>query len=133
LNDDDPVAVAADALAVQLTSWTFGSWTSEKVLQEAMHPRLSAVWEVWREVRLSPQDRIDFIVTLPCSDGKQYRIGIEVKIQGAATGILRQLYRYARSDRVDALILASTRRTLLSGVPRSLYGKHIAVALLRPA
>jgi hypothetical protein len=65
LNDDDPVAVAADALAVQLTSWTFGSWTSEKVLQEAMHPRLSAVWEVWREVRLSPQDRIDFIVTLP--------------------------------------------------------------------
>lgn len=43
-----------------------------------------------REVRLTPRDRIDFLV-----DG----IGIEVKLAGSISALTRQLHRYAQSRR----------------------------------
>ena len=51
------------------------------------------------EVILAPSDRIDFLVG---------RVGVEVKIGHPRRAILRQLERYARSDRVDTLLLVSS-------------------------
>jgi hypothetical protein len=62
-----------------------------------------------REVRLTPADRIDFLVD---------RVGIEVKVQGSPTVVMRQLLRYAHSDRLDALVLVTTRRRH-RGLPRT--------------
>lgn len=45
-----------------------------------------------REVRLSPRDRIDLLV-----DG----VGIEVKVASSTASVLRQLTRYAASDRLQ--------------------------------
>lgn len=51
------------------------------------------------EVVLAPSDRIDFLIG---------RVGVEVKIGHPRRAILRQLERYARSDRVDAILLVSS-------------------------
>ena len=65
-----------------------------------------------REVRLGEGDVIDFLIG---------GVGLELKLRGARkTEVYRQLRRYARHDRVDALILAST---LSMGLPARVGGK----------
>lgn len=54
--------------------------------------------DVRREVRLSDRDRIDVMVG---------GVGVEVKIKGSRRDIYRQLQRYAASDQVSALVLAT--------------------------
>lgn len=56
-----------------------------------------------REVRLTPQDRIDFL----CDD-----VGVEVKIKGGPSSVARQLARYARHERIGALCLVTDRSQL---------------------
>ena len=56
------------------------------------------------------------------------RIGLEVKIRCGLTDMTRQLHRYAQSDKIDSLVLATTSRRFLSLVPRRLNDKPIAVA-----
>jgi hypothetical protein len=65
-----------------------------------------------REVRLTDQDIIDFLIQ---------GIGVELKLQGARKKeVYRQLCRYARHPRVDTLLLASN---LSMGLPASIEGK----------
>lgn len=54
-----------------------------------------------REVRLTPEDVIDFVV--------DDRLGIEVKVDGSLSEVTRQLHRYAHSERVSELLLVTTR------------------------
>lgn len=77
---------------------------------------------VEREVRLDGHSRIDLLTD---------RVGIEVKTAGRADAVLRQLRRYADSDRVDALILVTTRAR--HRVPGVLNGKPVAVVSLAGA
>jgi hypothetical protein len=71
------------------------------------------------EVRLSAADRIDFLIG---------RIGVEVKIGHPRRSILRQLERYAGSDRVDALLLVSSAPFPSSGF--DLNGKPVHIVSL---
>lgn len=76
-----------------------------------------------REVRLTDQDRIDFLV---------HDIGIEVKCEGSAGAVERQLTRYAASPRIAALVLATTR-SQLRAMPATVGGKPLRVVfLVRP-
>lgn len=54
---------------------------------------------VQREVKLSARDRIDVLV-----EG----VGVEVKVQGSRRNILKQLERYAESEQITALVLATS-------------------------
>lgn len=72
------------------------------------------------EVRLSPQDRIDFLVG---------RVGVELKVQGTFAAVLRQLHRYAQSDRIDHLVLVSTVRKLAC-MPPDVGGKGVTVIIM---
>jgi len=56
----------------------------------------------------------------------QLRIGIELKVKGSPTQILRQLYRYARCPILASLLLISSRPRL-NPIPLSIYGKPLAV------
>jgi len=54
-----------------------------------------------REVRLTPEDIIDFVV-----DGS---LGLEVKVDGSLSDVTRQLHRYAHTGRLEQLLLVTTR------------------------
>jgi len=71
------------------------------------------------EVVLAPSDRIDFVIG---------RVGIEVKIGQSRRAILRQLERYAASDRVDAILLVSSAPFPSSGF--ELNGKPVHIVSL---
>lgn len=57
-------------------------------------------WEFDREVRLNDRDRIDFLIGTT---------GVEVKVKGSWVATYRQLQRYAVSDRIEELVLVTTR------------------------
>ena len=73
-----------------------------------------------REVELAPGDRIDFLAGT---------VGVEVKLTGGLSEVTRQLHRYARSARIQELLLV-TNAVRLARVPASLQGKPIHVAAL---
>lgn len=73
-----------------------------------------------REVRLSSQDRIDFLIGT---------VGVEVKVAGSASRAQAQLERYAASDRVGQLVLVTDRAQ--AGVqPEVVNGKPLRVVSL---
>ena len=72
--------------------------------------------EFEREVELGPGSRIDFLAG---------GVGIEVKVDGSLSDVTRALHRYAASEKVTALVLATTRFRH-RGVPREVQGKQVA-------
>jgi hypothetical protein len=54
------------------------------------------------------------------------RIGIELKVKGSPSQILRQLYRYAQCPSVTSLLLI-TSRPRLNPIPLFIHGKPLAV------
>ncbi|MBF6618804.1 MAG: hypothetical protein ITG02_01055, partial [Patulibacter sp.] len=78
---------------------------------------------VHREVRLSVRDRIDHVVG---------RIGIECKVAGDPDSVRRQMERYADHDRIEALVLVTTRsrHAELQGYVLSARGRAVPVAVV---
>lgn len=74
---------------------------------------------VEREVRLDPRNRIDFLVG---------GVGVEAKVAGSAADVRRQLDRYARFDRVDGLVLVTTKAA--HRFPSEVRGKPLEVVSL---
>lgn len=74
-----------------------------------------------REVRLTPTDRIDFLVGA---------VGIEVKIDGGLGPLTRQLHRYSEHPRIGALLLV-TSRLAYARQPEAMSGKPLAVVVIR--
>lgn len=74
-----------------------------------------------REVILSPKDRIDFLVN--------GNIGIELKIKGAVSALTEQLERYATHDKIEVLVLVTTK-TRLTGIPTIMNGKLVITKLI---
>lgn len=96
------------------------SVAEESALSAIVRTRLVAAGlEFESEVSLDGdrRNRIDFVVG---------RIGLELKIDGSPAGVLRQLDRYSGADELDAVVLITTRRSHLRGLPSTLRGKPIA-------
>lgn len=85
----------------------------ELVLTDAGH-------SVQREVRLTAHERIDFII-----DG---RLGIEVKIKGSTTDLMRQAIRYAGRPELDGLLVVTTLAR--HRLPDTLNGKPVVTVYL---
>lgn len=84
----------------------------EKQAQAALHQHLTEHGiEHDREVRLSDQDVVDFMV-----DGT----AVELKLKGSRMAIYRQIERYAQHDSVKAIILLTARAM---GLPPEINGK----------
>ncbi len=60
------------------------------------------------EARLSSTDRIDFLVG---------DVGIEVKVDGSPSAVLRQCFRYLAHARVRALVVVSAKASLVRSLP----------------
>lgn len=77
---------------------------SEEELQEGLGQALTAAGIPFeREVILGPQDRIDFLVG---------DVGIELKVKGSVESAHRQLARYARHEKVQHLLLVTTKPSM---------------------
>lgn len=115
--------MTASEAANLLSEFGFSA-SSEAVLHHAVRELLDTHGiEAKPEHALSARDRIDFY--LP--DG---RTGIECKIDGSATAVMRQLLRYAESDQIEGLVLV-TSRTKHRNMPPTLGGKPVYVVLTR--
>ena len=90
-------------VADYLRGFTFRS-QDEDALQRGIAESL-AVFEFTREDQLDGRSRIDFTI-----HGAEFNIGIEVKIKQAAAEVARQVRRYLKSDKIDGLVLVTTRR-----------------------
>lgn len=110
------------------------NYTCEVDLQEGLAALLSVRdFTVSREFRLTAADRIDLFVALqvqPPPPAEILRptgpgIGVEVKVQGAGSAIVRQLERYAAHPKILALVLVTNRAS--HDVPPSLNGKPVVV------
>lgn len=73
-----------------------------------------------REVRLSPEDRPDFMV-----DG----IAVEVKVDGSTSEVTRQVHRYVQLKAVEAVLLV-TSRLRHDNLPATMNRKPVAVLAL---
>ena len=100
------------------------SAATESVLHDAVQEVFqSENVEVVPERILSARDRIDFYVP----DG---RVGVECKIDGSATEVMRQLLRYTESPEISGIVLL-TSRTKHRNIPATLGGKPVRVVLTR--
>jgi hypothetical protein len=75
-----------------------------------------------REVVFGPENRLDFY--LP-----HLKLALELKIKGSAAEVTRQLFRYAKDERVAVIVLMTSRHTH-AAVPHEMNGKAIAVITL---
>lgn len=108
------------AISSLLSKYKFNGG-SEYELQDAIAKLLvQSGFAFQREVKLSDQDRIDFMVG---------RCGMEVKIGHPWSTVVRQLQRYALSPDVDELVLV-TNKIRLTDMPISIGGKPVTVAFM---
>jgi hypothetical protein len=82
------------------------------------------------EARLNPKDRIDMIASLG-SGMLGVELGIELKVKGAAADVHRQVRRYAADSKLDEVMLVTTMRRHLIGLPRVIGRKPVRGVLLR--
>lgn len=94
--------------------------TDEAALSAIVRARLeSGGFALRSEVALdgNRRNRIDFVV-----DG----VGLELKTDGSPAAVLRQIDRYSVAEELCAVVLITTRRSHLRGLPSELRGKPIA-------
>ena len=113
----DSALVRAEALCEVLRGYRF-SYDNEARLQQAIERVLQEHGYAFvRERRLSRRDRPDFDVQ---------GVAIEVKVDESLTVVLRQLFRYAQQDAVQALVLVTTRASH-TRVPDTICGKPVRI------
>lgn len=113
--------MSAAALTEILAMYRIGAY-SEEALQEGIAEALDTEgWSFEREVILGPRDRVDFLL--------EGGVGIEVKIDGTAPALIRQLHRYAQHARIHELVVV-TNRARLTQMPAELNGKPVHVCSL---
>lgn len=95
----------------------------QQAIEDILAQRVEVPFE--REVWLTRRDRIDFLF-----DGG---LGIEVKVDDTRAKIIRQLGRYAQSERVTELLLASSRPSLVDNIPDVILGVPVMTLALRGA
>lgn len=107
---------ACDSLVAILSDYTFRH-TSEEELQRAVAQVLQS-HEVphEREARLDGLDRVDFLI--------RDSIAIEIKVDGSLSLVTRQIHRYLQCERVEGIVLLTSRRKHLN-LPETISGKPV--------
>jgi len=119
------VNLLLDALADALRSHRF-SYSSEDELQRGIGEVLARDrFHFEREFRLTEKDRPDFMVWAGENRARP-SVAVEVKIGGTLPQVTRQLHRYAQHEKVDAMLLV-TSRFRLSGLPERINDKALRV------
>jgi len=93
------------------------NFSSEAELQAAIGAVLSSIQtaRLHREVRLTPRSKIDFVCTE--KTGLRAVVGIEIKVDGTYANVAQQLLRYARTKKLDALVLVTPLTRHFTNLP----------------
>lgn len=121
-------AALVEAIRAALAARRF-SYTSEAELQAAIGNALNdeLIANV-PEHKLRAADRIDFFIPWSIANPSESRgVGIEVKIAGSPSELLRQLMRYAECPQIEALIVFTDKLRLARAIPETLNAKRITV------
>jgi hypothetical protein len=104
------------------------NFSSEAELNAALHTVLSTVESATlrREVKLSPQSTIDYTITE--RSGLHVVVGVEIKVDGSYTNVARQLLRYARTGKLDALVLVTPLMRHWTHLPPTMNGVPVHFA-----
>lgn len=109
------------ALVLNTLATTRFTWATEVELQRGLAAAFAARGlSVEREARLDVRNRVDFLIG---------RVGVEVKVAGAWLDVERQVVRYAESDRVDAVVVVTSRPDH-TRIPTVVNGKPVVVHLV---
>jgi hypothetical protein len=101
------------------------NFTTEAELQQGIAAALKVAGVIFeREVKLSSTDRIDFLLA--------YGLGIEVKVDGSISALLRQLHRYAQRPEIARLLVVSSLFRL-NNLPAEINGKPVAIHIVSRA
>lgn len=112
--------MSAEEIRKALEGYKF-QYADEMQLQEGIANALAgSKISFVREVRLTPQDRIDFMVE---------KTGIEVKVGHPLASVMRQIHRYMQSDGIGELLLV-TNRCRHAIIPKFVNGKPVEVLFL---
>ena len=104
--------------------------TNESQLQEIiLAPLEETGYAVVPECRLDSKSRIDFLLKYTKFDYMPSpQIGVEIKVKGATTQIIRQIHRYTESKYIQGLILLTTKTTHLA-IPGSLKNNIVTLTM----
>jgi alkanesulfonate monooxygenase SsuD/methylene tetrahydromethanopterin reductase-like flavin-dependent oxidoreductase (luciferase family) len=121
-----PVTAAAQAAVLDRLAAAIARYRLPVQDEAALQIALALVFDgegfeglVEREHDLGPIGRIDFY--LPA-----WSIGVEVKVEGSLSAVIRQLHRYAQSPAIAALVRVTTRARL-GAVPEVLNSRPVRV------
>ena len=99
------------------------AWTDEYALQDEIAATLDGCGLSYkRERSFGRGDRLDFLI--------EGGLALEVKVDGPAAGVLRQLHRYLAHDEILGVMLVTTRAHHRQ-VHGTLRGKPVFVLWLR--
>ncbi len=93
----------------------------EKAMQDAVESALRFEGLAFKREVTRGADRIDFLVGT---------VGVELKVKGSVSEVMRQLERYSLWDDVLELLLVTTRGHHLA-MPREFNGKPVLVHIVR--
>ncbi len=106
---------------------------NEAELEKAIGDQLVDLgFNVEHQRRLNDADRIDLVVSLG-SGMLGTELGIELKVKGDPAKVRAQLMRYANSVHLDELMLITTQRRHLIGLPEVMNGKTVHRVLVQVA
>lgn len=114
--------MVTEELAKALVGFRF-RFKDEKELQYGVAKALEILAQPYvPEYRLNATDRVDFYV-------QSTQIGIEIKTKYSLAVVTRQLWRYAKDEKIKSLILITTRSSHLD-MPKEILGKPLFVVYL---
>lgn len=111
--------------------------SKEETLTEFVRERLLRYSIPFQEqYRPNDKDRLDFVAYVhppavtnqtghPFGPTLPLRICLELKCQGGTAPLIRQLDRYAQLYEIDVIVVVSTKRRLVTGLPKELHGKEV--------
>lgn len=112
--------MTVDELGAALRRFRF-RFNSERELHKGIAQCLDSLGISYSyEHSISSTDRLDFLVGT---------IAIEAKVDGSLADLTRQVHRYAKSDRVQAIVVVSSKARHRQ-LPREIQGKPVRVVPL---
>lgn len=130
------VAAAIEHIRTLLSGFVFRGIRDEADLQEQVYsvmltsPRLRCSREV-----IAARGRYDLLVAYKGEGDAELVIVLELKVRGSAAAVERQAQRYALTDNIDAVVVATTSnrlaRSLQTPDADTLGGKPFNVITLR--